>query len=1515
MGVPTRLVGFFLLLSCLAASPSGEAVTLPEALTSAHFAEPLVATAPTAADEDQSLANAISSSDRDHASALNTFLAQYPKSGWAASILTNQGLSALHDGHFSIAIAKWKGAWELGRKSNEPQARAVVDRAVGELSRLYVALGQLGAAKALLNDIGDRPVTGSATESIQTVRDTLALVGRDKAHLYNCGPTALRYLIQTLTPDDKSSALLPFAPVGPQGLSMADLIRLAGSKGFDAKVVKRQEGQPVPIPSVIHWKLGHYGTVTAQANGRFRIEDPAFPGGELWVTQDGLDSESSGYFLVAATLPGSSVWTTASASEMAEIRGKGQTSGTQAGASGARDQAVGGSDPNCGMCGAAIRESTVGITLSDTPVGYAPPIGPAAMVTLTYNQREDSQPANFNFFNVSPKWTLNWLSYVTDDPTNPGGSVSRFLPGGGAYSYSGYNSSSQTFSPDSDDGSVLALTSTSPVVYKRLKQDGSIEVFSQSDGALAYPRRVFLTQKIDPQGNAVNLNYDGQNRLVGLTDAVGRTTGFAYGITTSTQWLVTKITDPFGRSATLAYDSNGRLVSITDVLGITSGFTYDSNGLISSLTTPYGTSTFAYTAPGTSGAPRFADITDPMGFHRRVEWLEPAPISDSDPAATVPTGMSTTNQYLTYRDSFYWDPAAYVAAGCTVSGGCDYTKARDTHYLHVANSSIKSTVPESVKQPLENRIWFNYSGQSSSIFTGSYNIPTMAGRVLDDGSTQLRQYAYDTMGSYKPTLAVDPVGRTTGYAYANHVDLAAIAQGTGFGFQTTLAQFAYNVQHLPVLSTDAAGQTSSITYNTAGQVISLTNPLAQQTQYQYSTRGDLVAVINANGAVAASYTYDAFDRIATAADSEGWTVSYRYDAFDRITRVTYPDGTSESNTYQNLDQITHTDRLGRTWTYAYDADRRRISVADPAGQLTQYAYDPSGRLTALTDPKSNVTQWAYDVQGRLLTKTYPDNSAVASAYETTTSRVKSITDALGQVKQYTYAKDDLPTAITYLNAVNPTPNVSFTYDPYFRRVSSMIDGTGTTTYSYVPVGSLGALQMQQETNSLPGASIVYAYDAVGRLTSRTVSGIATETFGYDKIDRLISHASALGTFNFTYLGQTHQLANRSLVGSTVSTSWSYLANVGDRRLAGIDTVGLSSGQTSNYRYTTTPENFITSVSETEDSGKVPTPTPTSQNATYNNLNQLTTLSGQSLSWDANGNLLSDGQRTYTWDAENRLIGVGYPGQSGKITAFSYDGIGRRVAITSTPAGGGSSATTLYIWCGLSLCESMNSNGAVRRGYYAEGELVAGTPIYYGVDQLNSVRRAFTSSNSAPAYSYDPNGNQLETTAQVTDFSYASLINDQESGLYLAAFRAYDPVVGRWLSRDPILESGGMNLYAYAKGNPLSYVDPDGLASYSGQTPPSNIPGGPWNPAGSGQKPGTFYGPPKTGGRDICRYVPDGKNGGPAGANDSYWKAKSPNSSWVRYDLNGNPITPDEAQRWPRKIGQRDKWNDRGLSQR
>jgi RHS repeat-associated protein len=167
-----------------------------------------------------------------------------------------------------------------------------------------------------------------------------------------------------------------------------------------------------------------------------------------------------------------------------------------------------------------------------------------------------------------------------------------------------------------------------------------------------------------------------------------------------------------------------------------------------------------------------------------------------------------------------------------------------------------------------------------------------------------------------------------------------------------------------------------------------------------------------------------------------------------------------------------------------------------------------------------------------------------------------------------------------------------------------------------------------------------------------------------------------------------------------------------------------------------------------------------------------------------------------------------------------DGLDRRTAIARTPAGGGSAVTTSYLWCGSAICQARDATNAVTREYYAEGELVPGTPpqiLYCGADQIGTVRRVFASTSSAPAYSYDPYGVPLQATAPLTDFTYAGMFHDADSGLDLTKYRAYDPIAGRWLSRDPLGEVSDPvgNLYLYVGGNPISIADALGLCGDEG----------------------------------------------------------------------------------------------------
>lgn len=202
-----------------------------------------------------------------------------------------------------------------------------------------------------------------------------------------------------------------------------------------------------------------------------------------------------------------------------------------------------------------------------------------------------------------------------------------------------------------------------------------------------------------------------------------------------------------------------------------------------------------------------------------------------------------------------------------------------------------------------------------------------------------------------------------------------------------------------------------------------------------------------------------------------------------------------------------------------------------------------------------------------------------------------------------------------------------------------------------------------------------------------------------------------------------------------------------------------------------------------------------------------------MTYDANGNLVSDGSRTFEWDGENRMTAVTILA-TGHRTEFTYDGLGRRVAFKEIEAGSTSGAVTAYLWEKHQIVESRSADGSLTlQRYYAQGFVDSdGTNLYYTRDHLGSVRELTDGIQSIRArYDYDPYGRVTKIQGDKDSlFAYAGYFQHPQSGLDLTQFRAYDPNLGRWISRDPINESGGIDMYAYGFNSPITKIDPTGL---------------------------------------------------------------------------------------------------------
>ncbi len=1315
-----------------------------------------------------------------------------------------------------------ENAWQLLKNAPEPQSEALADRAVGELALMYARVGRMKELSDLLDSIKGRVLLGPGRDEVSGARQGLWAMQNTPQIAFRCGPLALDSIVALKNPGKGGRLPVEDSSSTTNGFSLRQVAVLSRKSGLNYQMAFRTKGAPILMPAVVNWQVGHYAALLREKNGLYLLKDPTFRN-DTWVTTEALEEEATGYFLVPpGDLPAG--WRTVSDNEGMTVWGKGQTyisdqnnvtpsdkktcGGSTANQAG---EPAGWSGSGSGSGGTMVAMTVhsvflldVSLNLQDTPVGYRPPVGPAVRLVVNHNQRESDQPAIFNYSNLGPQWTFNYLAFITDNPKSPDADVNYFTDGGGTLPFTGFDPASQSFAQQVK--SQALLTRTSAGSYQMLFPDGSSYIFAQPDSTNTTSRRVFLTQMLDAQGNYVQITYDDQFRVIAVTDAIGQVTALSYQNTNDTL-KITKVTDPFGRFATFDYDAGNRLSQITDCIGLTSQFTYDSGDNILALTTPYGTTSFAF---GEDGRTTWLQTTYPDGENDLVLFSESANngTDSQDPAATLPQGMWTRDWSMYTRDTYFWDRNSFSAFAANPN---DFSTAHNYHWLHDSTLSIAMGVMESEKLPLENRVWYNYAGQApgnvNATIIGTSDQPAVIGRVLDDGSTQLRQFSYNALGHV--TNSIDPIGRGMTYIYStNLVDLLEVHQTTGAN-NDLVVRIRYNSTHLPIANYDAAEQLTTNIYNARGQILSTTDAKGETTSFSYDTNGYLLSIIGPLQTTndVTSFTYDGFGRVQTKTSTDGYALTYGYDGLDRITNVTHPDGTFEAYTYNRLDRVVSQDRLGRQTLYTYDALRRLVAVQDPLGRITRYEYCGCGSIAGLTDAMGQKTRWDHDLQGRLIGKGYADGSRISYNYENTTGRLKSVVDEKGQIKAYQYYRDDNVQSVSYPNAQNLTPTVTYTYDSNYNRMLSMPDGIGTSTWSYNPTGVLGALNVSTVAGPWTTETVNYQYDALGRVSSRAING-AAQTTAFDPLGRVTNVVNAFGSFNYDYDGATTRLLDASYPNGQ-SSHYTYYDNFGDRRLQQITHQKPNASIISSFTYAYNPFGDITNwiqqlgaqsqtwnigydaadqLLNVEQSGANAVNYAYTYDLAGNRLSETTNGVARSFSYNALNQLVFSSDinltnATYQWDAEQRLVGIL---QGTNQSQFFYDGQGRRVRIVET-SGGATNADRHFVWCGLEMCEEWNSNNVVVNRYFEQGEQQSGANLFYTKDHLGSVRELTDGLVATQAeYTYAPYGGFTKLQGDLApNFLFTGHFVHATSRLYLTVYRPLDSFTGRWLSRDPL----------------------------------------------------------------------------------------------------------------------------------
>jgi RHS repeat-associated protein len=529
-----------------------------------------------------------------------------------------------------------------------------------------------------------------------------------------------------------------------------------------------------------------------------------------------------------------------------------------------------------------------------------------------------------------------------------------------------------------------------------------------------------------------------------------------------------------------------------------------------------------------------------------------------------------------------------------------------------------------------------------------------------------------------------------------------------------------------------------------------------------------------------------------------------------------------------------------------------LSKRDAENQGATYTYTPDGKLLTRTWARGVVTTYGYDSANRLVTTTYSNDSDLTPDVTLAYDRLGRPTSQSNGLATSSFSYDPLTLLLD-------TETLSYDFN-----------GDATPDLVRVLDRSQDALSRssgyQLKNGSTIEAAASYQYSpTTGRLES-VDNGTDTFTYAYTTNSSLLASVTKSGT---PTIQTTHTWeANRNVldvkenkVGSTVISSYHYTVNTLGQRTA-VDTAGtaFAAGERDrawsydalgqvikeDYGNNTTADTRdrvfgYDSIGNRKSTAVGSLTLPGSDTYTANSLNQYTSFTegGPAMSpiHDEDGNATTWALRTgglgsstqsdviFVWDGENRLIEIKDAAGATTLASYTYDSQSRRIARTvggttlatiydgwnpiaeysGTPATGYSLQAS-YSW-GLDLSGSMQGAGGVGGLLSVTSGSTSFYPTYDGNGNVSEYLDA--AGAIAAHYEYDAFGNVIFSSgpsASSFQHRFSTKPQDEESGLYYYGYRCYDPVMGRWPSRDPIGERGGVNLYGFVGNNGVNRSD-------------------------------------------------------------------------------------------------------------
>ncbi len=918
----------------------------------------------------------------------------------------------------------------------------------------------------------------------------------------------------------------------------------------------------------------------------------------------------------------------------------------------------------------------------------------------------------------------------------------------------------------------------------------------------------YLSAIEDNNGNKLNLNRTTNSNEISISDASGRKFSLSdYQAINAPDGSDVKyysqkeITDPNGNK--LKYTTKqDKYIEIKDQAGVILGKYEYTNNTTDFTLVKSNDNKIEYYSNG-----RLKQIT-----YKNGSWIKYT-YNDASMNYTTLTSSGETTKTV-YNDAFY--PVEYTDESGTKT---EYTY--DNHYRVKTEKSGDETTTYTYDSK-GNVISYVTSNEKNNTYY-TYN---SAGKVIrEQTGNDYTYYTYDAKGNnlVLATLKKDYQG-----------EAPALYDSSLTCFDTTT--YTYDSKGRVAKEESSDGSSVSYEYDASGNVTKETNVTVENdktkttvTTYTYDDMGNLLTTQSEGDS--ATYVYDKAGRTLRVTQN-GETTRTLYDDDGRTVQEIAPedydsskDGLPTSNTYAdanaghryvynettgNLDS--ETNRLDVTTTYKYNDVGAKIQEKF---DIYEFNYIPHGELESVKISGKTKVSYSYNDDNKLLSESYANGDSVRYEYDDNGSLARQ------------YHNDDT------------SPYVAYSYNTDNELIQKTNSDTGLK-YVYGENNSVSVYKISDNTLVQSYTEDVTEADEDNGIEAKTdvTESHFGDTYSYTTKDNSISYQ--YGDNSLTFSAKSNDKSQTvsdsvKLNGTTaVESKYSYdengnvltksygkstsIANTYDSKNRITSTA--YAGKTTNYTYDSNGQ----LVSANDDTytydirGNITSKTESGTTATFNYSNsswkdELTAVNGTPLTYDESGNVLTYGNKKFTWNTGRNLESIV---DGNNKYSYTYDENGIR---TSKTVNG---KTTYYNTKDGVILSQTDGTNTMYFQYDSNGTPLGfiwnGTQYFYMTNQMGDVI-SITDANGTIVgnYEYDAWGKVLtadSSIAQQNPLRYRGYYYDNETGYYYLQSRYYDSNICRFINADSAIYLNkdsliGINLFSYCKNDPINMMDING----------------------------------------------------------------------------------------------------------